>query len=82
MLDSWISETCGFPLNFNKCEILFGKIGIVKYYIFKRRCNQTALYFEGIKKEVKNYFITEKDIAKLEGKSISLEEMERMHWPL
>ena len=93
MLDSWISETCGFPLNFNKCEILFGKIGkkylalniitlIVKYYIYKRRCNQTALYFEGIKKEVKNYFITEKDIAKLEGKSISLEEMERMHWPL
>ena len=27
MLQSWISETCGFPLNFNKCEILFGKIG-------------------------------------------------------
>ena len=27
MLESLISETCGFPLNFNKCEILFGKIG-------------------------------------------------------
>ena len=27
MLKSWISETCGFPLNFNKYEILFGKIG-------------------------------------------------------
>ena len=87
LLESWISETCGFPLpvNFNKCEILFGKIGkkyialniissIVKYYIYKRRCNQTALYFERIKKEIKNYFITEKYIAKLEGKSISLEE--------
>ena len=85
MLESWISETCGFPLNFNKYEILFGKIGkkyealniissIVKYHIYKRRCNQTALYFEGIKKEIKNYFITEKYIAKLEGKSISLEE--------
>ena len=71
MLESWISETCGFPLNFNKCEILFGKIdkkyeavniisSIVKYYIYKRRCNQTALYFEGIKKEIKNYFNTEK----------------------
>ena len=85
MLESWISETCGFPLNFNKCEILFGKIGkkyealniissIFKYYIYKRRCNHTALYFEGIKKEIKNYLITEKYIAKLEGKSISLEE--------
>ena len=85
MLKSWISETCGFLLNFNKYEILFGKIGkkyealnifssIVKYYIYKGRCNQTAFYFEGIKKEIKNYFITEKYIAKLERKSISLEE--------
>ena len=27
MLESYFSEPCGFPLNFNKCEILFGKIG-------------------------------------------------------
>ena len=47
---------------------------IVKYYIYKRRCNQSAIYFEGIKKEIKNYFITEKYIAKLDGKSTSLEE--------
>ena len=76
MLETKISEACGFLLNYNKCEILFGKIGkryearniiilIVKYYIYKRWCDQMALYFEGIKKEIINYYIRYKYIAKL-----------------
>ena len=27
MLENWILDTCGFLLNYNKTEILFGKIG-------------------------------------------------------
>ena len=85
MLENWILDTCGFLLNYYKREILFGKIGkkyqacnisilIVKYYIYKRRCNKTALYFEGIKREIKNYYIIDKYIAKLVGKCITFEE--------
>ena len=84
MLDNWILDTCGFLLNYNKTGILFWKtvkkyqacniiILIVKYYIYKRRCNKTALYFKGIKKEIKNYYIIDKYIAKLVGKCITFE---------
>ena len=55
MLENWILVTCGFLSNYNKSEILFGKIGkkylaciitilIVKYYIYKRKCNKTTLF--------------------------------------
>ena len=62
MLEKWILDTCGFILNYNKSEILCGKIG--KKY---QACNKTALYFEGIKKQIKNYYIIDKYIAKLVG---------------
>ena len=78
MLESWISETCGCLLIFNKCEILFGKIGkklealniitlIVKYYIYTRRCNQTELYFEGIKWKLKITLSQKSTLRSLKG---------------
>ena len=26
IIENWISETCGFPLNYNKCEFMSGYI--------------------------------------------------------
>ena len=74
-----LCQQCGFLLNYNKREILFGKIGnqfmakstivlITKYYIYKNRCKNRALYFENLKKEICDYICIEKYISITNGK--------------
>ena len=79
MLENWLYDKCGFLLNYNKREILFGKIGnqfmakntkvlIAKYYIYKNRCKNRALYFENLKKEICDYICIKKYISITNGK--------------
>ena len=77
-LEIWIYEKCGILLNYNKSELLFGKIGsqfcvpnlivlLVKKYIYKKRCQEEILNFESVKNIVKDYHNTEKYIFATNG---------------
>ena len=87
MLENWLYDKCGFLLNYNKREILFGKIGnqfmakntkvlIAKYYIYKNRFKNRALYFENLKKEIcieKYISITNGNFSAFNKNGISVE---------
>ena len=75
----WIYDTWGFFLNFNKCELLFGRnhcksfalnmiVLLVKQYIYTKRYKQEMLSFENIKTHIVNYYTTEKYIYSINGK--------------
>ena len=78
-IEHWIYDTCGFFLNFNKCELLFGRnhcksfalnmiVLLVKQYIYTKRYKQKMLSFENIKTHIVNYYTTEKYIYSINGK--------------